>query len=241
MRKADCGTFIKILLLSFSLCFGNGICCAQQYKPCVSILGDSYSTYEGFVTPSTNEVWYYAKHGQKTDVESVTQTWWHLLINEMGYRLCVNNSYSGSTVCYSGYDGNDYSARSFLNRMDNLGCPDIIFIFGATNDSWANSPLGEYKYADFTYGDYYYYRPALSALLLHMRQRYPNVRLYFLLNDGLRDEINRSTKKICQYYKVKCIELHQIDKVNGHPTTKGHYQIAQQVKTAITNDSAALE
>ncbi len=234
MRKVTSMTFTKILL-SFVFSFGIRSSFAQ-YKPSISILGDSYSTYEGFVTPSTNEVWYYAKHGQKTDVESVTQTWWHLLISEMGYRLCVNNSYSGSTISYFGYDGNDYSTRSFLNRMDNLGCPDIIFIFGATNDSWANSPLGDYKYSDFTLGDFDYYRPALAALLGHMQQRYPNVRLYFLLNDGLSDEISQSTIAICEYYKVKCIVLDHIDKFNGHPTIKGHLQIAKQVRNAILND-----
>ncbi len=240
MWKVVNETSIKVLLL-FILCFETYSCYAQRYKPSVSILGDSYSTYEGFMTPSTNEVWYYAKHGQKTDVESVTQTWWHLLISEMGYRLCVNNSYSGSTISYSGYDGNDYSTRSFLNRMDNLGCPDIIFIFGATNDSWANSPLGDYKYNDFTYGDFYSYRPALSALLGHMQQRYPNVQLYFVLNDGLRDEICQSTIEICQYYKVKCIKLNCIDKTNGHPTIKGHSQIAQQVKQTILNSATPGE
>ena len=30
-----------------------------QVTKSVSILGDSYSTFDGFVTPSTNEMWYY--------------------------------------------------------------------------------------------------------------------------------------------------------------------------------------
>ena len=29
-----------------------------QAKPSVSILGDSYSTFEGWLTPDTNAVWY---------------------------------------------------------------------------------------------------------------------------------------------------------------------------------------
>ena len=38
----------------------------------VSILGDSYSTFEDFVTPQTNELWYYAKNDtSKTDVNRV--------------------------------------------------------------------------------------------------------------------------------------------------------------------------
>src|SRR5574344_1656725 len=49
---------------------------------------------------------------------------------------------------------------SLNTRMNNLGdCPDIIFIFGATNDSWANSPIGDYKYADWTRQDMYSFRP----------------------------------------------------------------------------------
>lgn len=30
-----------------------------DYKPAVSILGDSYSTFEGYIEPKTNEMWYF--------------------------------------------------------------------------------------------------------------------------------------------------------------------------------------
>lgn len=72
---------------------------------------------------------------------SVRNTWWHQFIKENNYRLCVNNSFSGATICHTGYRSEDYSDRSFITRMKALGCPDIIFIFGATNDYWAKSPL----------------------------------------------------------------------------------------------------
>lgn len=196
----------------------------------VSILGDSYSTYEDFVTPATNELWYYAKNSEaKTDVKEVRQTWWHQVIKENGWRLCLNNSYSGATISYTGYDGNDYSARSFNTRMDNLGSPDIIFIFGATNDSWAGSPVGEYKYEDITKGDMYYFRPALARMLKWMTDYYLNTKIYFLLNDDLRDEIDESVKTICAHYGVPVIELTAIDKISGHPSVKGMRQIADQV------------
>ena len=126
----------------------------------VSILGDSYSTFEGYVTPKTNEMWYYEENGNKNDVNDVTQTWWWQVIKECGYKFCVNNSWSGSTIGYQGYDGNDYSERSFITRMDNIGCPDIIFIFGATNDSWAGEPVGDYKYDNWRKSDFYSFRPA---------------------------------------------------------------------------------
>lgn len=212
--------------------FFAGVASAQTKS--VSVLGDSYSTYEGFMTPATNELWYYGKNGaQKTDVVNVRQTWWHQVISENGWRLCVNNSYSGSTVSYTGYDGNDYSARSFNTRMDNLGQPDIIFVFGATNDSWAGTPIGEYKYDDITYGDLYQFRPALARMLQWMTDRYVNTEIYFLLNDDLREAIDESVKTICAHYGVPVIELVGIDKLSGHPSVKGMRQIADQVNAFL--------
>ena len=182
--------------------------------PSVSILGDSYSTYEDFVTPATNELWYYAQNGEgKTDVKDVSQTWWHQVIKENGWRMCLNNSYSGATISYTGYDGNDYSARSFNTRMNDLGSPDIIFVFGATNDSWAGAPIGEYKYEGITKADMYSFRPALAYMLKWMTDYYLNTKIYFLLNDDLRDEIDESVKTICARYGVPVIELEGIDKV----------------------------
>ena len=217
----------KLSLLLLTVLFASF---ANAQTKSVSVLGDSYSTYEGFVTPSTNELWYYAENPEaKTDVKNVRQTWWHQVIKENGWRLCVNNSYSGATISYTGYDGNDYSARSFNTRMDNLGQPDVIFVFGATNDSWAGSPVGDYKYEGITYGDLYQFRPALARMLQWMTDRYVNTEIYFLLNDDLRDEIDESVKTICAHYGVPVIELVGIEKLSGHPSVKGMRQIADQV------------
>lgn len=207
---------------------------AGAQKKAVSILGDSYSTFEGYVTPETNEMWYYAQaNPSSTDVADVRQTWWHQLITRQGWKFCVNNSYSGSTISYHGYSANDYSKRSFLTRMDNLGSPDIIFIFGATNDSWAGAPVGEYQYENLSKANFWTFRPAMARMLQWMTNRYVGVDIYFLLNDGLRDDINESIRTICQHYGVKCIELHDIDKKSGHPSVKGMKQIADQIIEAL--------
>ena len=179
------------------------LCAIGIQAQSVSILGDSYSTFEGYVT------------------------------QESGYKFCINNSYSGSTIGYQGYDGNDYSERSFITRMDDLGTPDIIFILGATNDSWAGEPVGEYKYDSWRKSDFYTFRPAMAYMLHHMTCRYPNVDIYFILNSELRDDISESCRQICGHYNVPCIELHDIDKQNGHPSVKGMRSIADQVKAAI--------
>jgi len=213
---------------------------AQNIKS-VSILGDSYSTFQGYVQPETNAVWYFDPAKTfNTDVTSVRQTWWHLFIKNKGYHLCVNNSYSGATICNSGYkrgnpDFADFSDRSFVTRMNDLGCPDIIFIFGATNDAWAGSPIGEYKYEGWTKEDLFSFRPAMAKMLSFMNDRYPNVEIYFILNDGLRDEINESVKTICEHYQIPCIVLTEIDKSNGHPTIKGMNQIYEQVEAFLAS------
>ena len=222
----------KSLILLFTIHFSLFTASAQTKS--VSILGDSYSTYEDYMTPSTNELWYYAKNGEKkTDVTDVTQTWWHQVIKENGWKLCLNNSYSGATISYSGYDGNDYSARSFNTRMDNLGCPDIIFIFGATNDSWAGSPIGDYKYEGITKADLYQFRPALAHMLKWMKNRYINTEIYFILNTELKESINTSVKTICEHYGIPVIVLNEVDKMSGHPSVKGMRQIADDVNKFV--------
>lgn len=116
------------LLLLTILC--SSISFAQSLKS-ISILGDSYSTFEGYLQPDTNSIWYYVSPRQQTDVTSVKQTWWHKFIKENNYRLCVNNSFSGATICNTGYRNEDYSDRSFITRMDQLGCPDVILFLAA--------------------------------------------------------------------------------------------------------------
>ncbi len=207
------------------------ISAAAQTKT-VSILGDSYSTFEGYLEPDTNYVWYFDYRARtNTDVTKVTQTWWHQLISSKGWRLLKNNSFSGSTICNTGYRQEDVTRNSFLARMDNLGgAPDIIYIFGGTNDAWANSPIGEYKYEGWNKQDLYSFRPAMAYMLHHMTNRYLNTQIIFILNSELKEEVNESVRTICKHYNVKLVELHDIAKQGGHPSIAGMKAIADQLK-----------
>ncbi len=217
---------LPILLL---MCLVAG---AQNKK--VAVLGDSYSTFEGSI-PKGNAIWYFKRNNpNQTDVNRVEQTWWAQLIGRKGWELLMNNSFSGSTICNTGYNKEDYSDRSFTKRMDNLGGnPDIIFIFGATNDSWAHAPIGEFKYENITKDDLWSFRPAMAYMLDWMTKHYVKSDIYFLLNDGLSKEVTESSKLICQHYGVKCIELKGIHKMAGHPSIKGMQQIADQIEQAM--------
>ncbi|MDE6017654.1 MAG: SGNH/GDSL hydrolase family protein [Muribaculaceae bacterium] len=224
----------KIGAIASAILISAGSLVSAQVKTSVSILGDSYSTFENYIEPKGNEIWYF-RHPKpnRTDVDDVKQTWWHLLIKENGYKLEKNNSYSGSTICTTGYRGEDYSDRAFITRMDNLGNPDILLIFGATNDSWANAPIGEFVWADWTDEQLKSFRPALTYMLSYIVDRYPNTELLYIINDGLKPEITNSIVEACDHYGVPYIQLKDIDKTASHPNIHGMKQIAEQVSAVL--------
>ena len=206
---------------------------ASAQKRAVSILGDSYSTFKDFVVPDTNYVWYPRDSVKHNDVMDVRQTWWHQFISQGNFRLCQNNSFSGATICNTGYKGEDYSDRSYVIRSRYLGSPEIIIVFGGTNDTWAKSPVGDYKYAGWTPQDLYQFRPAMACLLSSLQDRYPGAEVYVVINDILSKDITESMQVISDHYGVRWILLHDIDKQWGHPSQLGMTQIARQLSEII--------
>ena len=204
-----------------------------QSKRGISILGDSYSTFKGYVVPDTNYVWYPQEKAENNDVQDVRQLWWHQIIREHGYRLCQNNSFSGATICHTGYKGDDYSDRSFCTRLRYLGSPDVILVFGGTNDSWAKSPIGDFQYGNWQKSDLYHFRPAMAYLLANLQNYYPGTEVYVIINTELSEEVTSSMKTICDHYNVKYIQLVDIEKQWGHPSQKGMKAIADQVAAAL--------
>lgn len=209
---------------------------ASAQKRAVSILGDSYSTFKGHVLPDTNYVWYPNKPlqgNEGNDVQQVRQTWWHQFISQGNFRLCQNNSFSGATICHTGYKGDDYSDRSFLTRVPFLGSPEVIIVFGGTNDSWAKAPIGSYQYEGWNEHDCYSFRPAMACMLSKLQDYYPGADIYVVINTGLSADITESMKTVSDHYGVRWIMLHDIDKQWGHPSQKGMTQIAQQLSEVI--------
>ena len=202
---------------------------AQTKK--VSVMGDSYSTFRGII-PDGYAIFYPT---QATDVSTVDQMWWDLYIKANGYELEKNDSWSGSTICTTGYGGVNSTNSAFISRIGRLGDPDIIFVFGGTNDAWANSPVGEYKYSDWTTEDCKSFRPAFAFLLHSLKAFYPKAKIYSLLNSELREEINQSMRTVCKHYNVQLIELHDIDKQANHPSVSGMKAISDQLQAAIKN------
>lgn len=98
----------------------------------LSIIGDSISTYQGWnnVDPIPDAAVYYP-HGS---IDNVNKTYWKKLIDRTGMNLLVNNSWSGSAVCYYKTAGDvaNTPARTVLHKDGHN--PDIILINMGTND-----------------------------------------------------------------------------------------------------------
>ena len=121
----------RVFLILASFAFLLTSCVKDpEPDPCFSVLGDSFSSLEGYVDPETNDPWpNYAQIG----VTGPEMMWWHQVSVETGWPMERNNSFSGSAIC--NYDPNNYyGAHSYLRRMDDLGNPNVIFVFGGTND-----------------------------------------------------------------------------------------------------------
>ena len=69
----------------------------------------------------------------------------------------------------------------------------------------------------------------MAKMLNDIKQHYPNVDVYFILNTELKKEINESVQEVCKHYDVPVIKLEDIDKKSSHPSVKGMKAIAQQV------------
>lgn len=188
----------------------------------VSILGDSYSTFDNYV-PEGHDIWY--GPGKGNDVQNVEQTWWWQLIDDNGLELELNNSWSGATICNTGYNGRDFTDRSFLSRSSSLGDnPDVIYVFGGTNDDWAHSPLGE---ADGT--DMYTVKPAAKAMLKNIKTTYPEALCMVIINTEMGKEVEGAIIEACEAEEVPYVKLQAIDKQSGHPSISGMKQISKQV------------
>lgn len=204
-----------------------------------SIIGDSYSSFTGYMADSKAATWYPASAngmGDTNDVETVEQTWWFKFANDYGSRLIENNSWSGSTISYDGYSAGleDGKETSFIQRVSLLTTPQMILVYGGTNDSWAavdtkrDDFLGEYKYSDFSESDFIYFRPALAYLLDTLKHKHIGAKIIFVLNASLSN-IKESVHEICEHYGVDVCEVSNIDLAHSHPTENGMTSIAEQL------------
>ncbi len=207
----------------------------------VLIMGDSYSTFEGYI-PEGYLTYYAPVPRPGVELTQVEQTWWHQLLAKTNANLILNNSWSGSTIGYTGYNGDDNSQTcSFIHRLRQLieegffekNKIDTVFVFGGTNDKWCGAPLGETQLSGWQEQALYSVRPAIYCYMSLLRQTLPDATIYSIINTELTDEIVFALQDASRIHNIQSITLEDIDKVNGHPTILGMAQICQQILAAM--------
>ena len=200
------------------------------------IFGDSYSTYKGYLPEG------FRTHYPTADVVDVDMTWWARLGKQADIEWIQNNSWSGSPLGFTGYNGTDCSRfGSFIARyrqMKEAGFfdqnkIDTVFVFGGTNDSWANAPLGEIKLSDWTDDDLFSVLPAICYLTYILKTDLPDVDIILIINSGIKPEIQDCFEVAAKHFGVKSVRLQDIDKVSAHPTAKGMAAICEQVAAVL--------
>ena len=206
------------------------------------IFGDSYSTYKGHI-PTGYDFYYFSE--ETTPDEAVRtmrleETWWQRFIKKSKAELVLNDSWSGSTISYTGYNGDCSSTSSFIYRYRKLRDEeffkqhrvDTVVVFGGTNDSWVPAPLGEDR-GYSTEEDLYYALPAISCLMNEMKRDLPGVRIVFIANCGINDKIVERMENEGNRLGIEVVKLHGVEKINDHPTVCGMSQICEQVFNAL--------
>ena len=214
----------------------------------IMIFGDSYSTYAGYI-PDGFAVYYSGHRENQPDVYDVKNTWWGRLLLATESTLVQNNSWSGSTIGYTGYNNSDCShSSSCIYRFEKLvgenffenNKIDTLFVFGGTNDSWSNAPLGELKYDDIEENDLFSVLPAISHFAKRLHGVLKNTRIVFIGNCDIKLEITETMKLVCERYGFEYVALSNVEKISGHPTENGMKEITEQVLKSLASKGESL-
>ena len=201
----------------------------------VLIIGDSYSTFKGF-NPEGYAYWYGCEnHSHETDVTKKEECWWHLLESEVDGKIVLNESHSGATICNT--ERPTIPGTSFIIRLDRLigqgffekNKIDTVLILGGTNDSWIDSPIGDFVYDGFDAENKKCVLPAFAYLLKTLKSVLPEAKILPILNCDLKAEITDGFAEIGEKLGIPCLRLKGVAKLNGHPSIEGMKKIKDQV------------
>ena len=207
----------------------------------IIIFGDSYSTFAGAI-PEGYTPYYTGTGALVPDIASADESWWGLMMNETGWHLVRNDSWSGSPICYRGYDGVDVSGTcSFIYRLRKLREEgffaaheiDTVLVLGGTNDSWCGAEIGEPMREGWQEKDLYSVLPAVWHYFTDLRATFPNAEIYAICNCDINELIVENMVEAAESVGAMSVRLHDIDKLEGHPTALGMVQIKDQVLNAL--------
>lgn len=142
----------------------------------VSIIGDSISTFTGYVPTG------YATYYPRQDVTSVDQLWWKIALDKTGMSLLKNASWASSTV--AGDDAQGAVVASSDARIADLADgnikPDIVIVLIGTNDFGRSYLLGTFSDTDIipTASNIADFKPAYAKMIGKIHTAYPNAKVF---------------------------------------------------------------
>ena len=219
----------------------------RLYGKKISILGDSISTFAGidnYVQDSTDRktsdgTYTYlgnvCRYPQSNLLTNVNDMYWVKLIKHFNMVLGVNDSIAGSRVAWDGSStGSDVhskdnclSSQTRIDHLDDNGTPDIIMIYGGTNDITAynsgiiskgtfntESPKDytDTQIANLTVTNF---ADAYRAMLIRVLKKYQNSKVVVILPNytnasyppNKADELIEIIKEECDYFGVNYIDI----------------------------------
>ena len=229
----------------------------------VSVLGDSISTYQGYI-PDGYACFYPEANN---DVKDVTQTWWMQVLYNTGMRLAANGSYSASTVCGDSKDEHSSAGCSDRRINDLKGpygtSPDIILVYMGANDFFRAMELGKFDGVPTGRGEKYYvnFSEAYELMLQKLLRTYPASRIYCMTlteaNSGDHPRVNEKGNTIADFnsrikaiaaaYGIPVIDVHncgmEVYELNHytsdgtHPNKEGSTKMANYVTSVLLQNA----
>jgi len=238
----------------------------------LSILGDSISTFGGSADNDPR----YAQVGDPTYpgnrcrypqndlLTDVNYTYWYRIIHDFGMELGISESWAGSCVSNTQEtDSGDLGPNRCMSsqtRIDHLaynGTPDIILVYGGTNDYGRQFPLGTFSYDSVNgYSDAQIaampngtFAEAYKAMLTRLQKTYPDAKIYCITPNftggdmGRLDTYVEVVKEACDFFGVQCIDIRSVGinvfnkssylPDNLHPNANGMLLLAEKIRKAM--------
>lgn len=214
----------------------------------VSLMGDSISTYEGYVFSDNG--WAMNKHYPNGDLDYVQGTWWWKLIygKMSNARLEAANAYSGSAVTYldetiDGLKTFDAAIKeySFQSRALNygLGNPDLLIFYGGRNDfaKYGNQTviiLGDYStesletaYDTASGVLFNNYSQGAVSILRDFHAAHPQAKVLMIVHDEVNDSYANATIAIKDFlsakeFDIRLVNIHKMGTTNETNTEIGY-------------------
>ncbi len=212
-------------------------------RPVLSILGDSISSHKEYEALS-----YYGLDDSSGYNMDVKDTWWSKFAEDNNYNIGWAGGVGFSQVSVADKEYISLNNPERINSLSNRGVPDVIAVYGGTND--AIGPYdGDGEFSDATF------RKRYNLLIKKLHQMYEGVKLIliapghfyekaeYVSTNYKIDGYDKSIEKIANANGDYFVDLRGVleesennyDSSYIHPNEDGMQKIADTVAEALSN------